>query len=223
MVSVRVLEPELVTSPLKVNALPPVRVVLPPSTTLFDTVRDPPPACSVAVAFTLNVPVPSAVLLPTTSVVFAVSIEAVAKLLSPFNCIVPPPRRLRFTPAALVIALFTISVPPTAWTNEDCVPVFGARFKATAIVLVPDVFSARIAAAVEFDVPLAPLVLTPVRVKIAPPVLVRLYPDVAVPEKYTPALDKDALTFGCVTGAAVNWPTSPAPGGTPPVQLGPAL
>jgi hypothetical protein len=55
----------------------------------------------------------------------------------------------------------------------DRLVVAGDIIKGASIVLVPEVMSERIAAALELDVPFDPLVLTPVRVKVAPAEAVR--------------------------------------------------
>lgn len=49
-------------------------------------------------------------------------------------------------------------------------------------------------------------------------VAVRLYPDDDVPEKKSPAIDSEALRFGCWDAAVLKNATSPALG-VPPVQF----
>jgi hypothetical protein len=83
-------------------------------------------------------------------------------------------------------------------------PLDGAKINGASIVLLPDVISLRIAAALAVVVPLDPVVLIPLRVSVSVVVLVISYPDGVVPEKKSPAMIVEALSFGCVLAAVVT-------------------
>ena len=120
-VRVRELAPAVERLPFTVNALVPPMVSVPLAReTLLAIVRAPPPACSVPLELKAKVPVPSALLFPTTTVVPAsLMFEPLVKLFVPSNSIVPVPLKLSVTAFVLETVLVTSSRGHPLLGGED--------------------------------------------------------------------------------------------------------
>jgi hypothetical protein len=161
--------------PVKVITEPPWNVVV--FATAFAPLKSLEAEIVALATLILNAPVPKALLLPKTSVVFAVSIELPPlKVFAPFNLMVPPPVKLSATVFVLDTIPFTINVPPLAW-SKVCVPEAAPSTMGASIVFVPLVIADSIALVV--PVPVL------VRVSLMPVFeLVRSYPEDEVVEKF---------------------------------------
>ena len=110
----RLAAPELVNVPLIERSLAPLIVALPPHTTLLEIVPAPPVAWMIVDPLLprVNVPPPSALLLPICNVPLFSEVPPLYRLV-PFNWTVPAPGKFRVMPVPETIP-FTTSVPPAA-------------------------------------------------------------------------------------------------------------